>query len=173
MGHAVSCLCRESDEDENNESFEEVERRKSRDERGKDDLHRRRRSSGLSRYSTEFQHVIESPLKIAAFNVKRFGSAKMKDDTVVDILGKDKFWITRSTKDSLKLIYISVKIILQFDIILMQEIVDTSERAIKELVKCVNSAIVDGEGDSCKFDLQLSPRIGRSSQKEQYAFLYR
>ena len=73
MGHAVSCLCREADEDNNNESFEEIERRKSRDEKGKDELQRKRRSSGLSRYSTDFQHVIESPLKIAAFNVRRFG----------------------------------------------------------------------------------------------------
>mgnify|MGYP003344535962 CR=1 FL=1 len=85
MGHAVSCLCR--DEDSNNDSFDEVERKKSRDERGKDDIQTRRRSSGLSRYSTDFQHVIEDPLKIAAFNVRRFGTAKMKDETVVKILG--------------------------------------------------------------------------------------
>ena len=86
MGHAVACLCR--DEDSKNDSFNEIERRRSRDERGKDDIHRRRRSSGLSRYSTDFQHVIEDPLKIAAFNVRRFGTAKMKDEAAVKILGQ-------------------------------------------------------------------------------------
>ena len=69
------------------EGFQEDERRKTRDG-GKEEQRRRRRSSGLSRYSTDFQHVIEEPLKIAAFNVRRFGTAKMKDNNIVDILGR-------------------------------------------------------------------------------------
>ena len=68
------------------EGFQEDERRKTRD--GGQEEQRRRRSSGLSRYSTDFQHVIEEPLKIAAFNVRRFGTAKMKDNNIVDILGR-------------------------------------------------------------------------------------
>ena len=84
MGHKLSCLTEESEDTEN--SFEEVERRKTRDG-GENDLRQRRKSSGLSRYSTDCQHVIEEPLKIAAFNVRRFGTAKMKDKDVVDILG--------------------------------------------------------------------------------------
>ena len=85
MGHKLSCLAEEPEDTEN--SFEEVERRKTR-VGGENDLRQRRKSSGLSRYSTECQHVIEEPLKIAAFNVRRFGTAKMKDKDVVDILGK-------------------------------------------------------------------------------------
>ena len=91
MGQKLSCLTEESEDAEH--SFEEVERRKTRDG-GENDLRQRRKSSGLSRYSTDCQHVIEDPLKIAAFNVRRFGTAKMKDKDVVDILGK--FYILNS-----------------------------------------------------------------------------
>jgi hypothetical protein len=52
-------------------SFDEEERRKSRD--GGVAAQRRRRSSGLSRYSNEERHVVEAPLRIAAFNVRRWG----------------------------------------------------------------------------------------------------
>ena len=76
-----SCCSRIKRED----SFEEVERRKSRD---LGDVHSRRKSSGLSRYSSDGKHVVEDPLRIAAFNVRKFGAKKMKDPTVVDILGK-------------------------------------------------------------------------------------
>ena len=82
MGHVSSCLRRHHSEDGvANDSFDEVERRKTRD-----GDRRRRHSSGLSRYSTDSQHVIEEPLKIAAFNIKRFGAAKMKDKEVVKVL---------------------------------------------------------------------------------------
>ena len=63
MGH---CLSRENNDD----SFTEVERRKTRDgDRGKgqsgDDTpnRRQRKSSGLSNYSNDCQHVIEQPLR--------------------------------------------------------------------------------------------------------------
>ena len=78
MGSCCSRIRRE-------DSFEEVERRKSRDHGA---VHSRRKSSGLSRYSSDGKHVVEDPLRIAAFNVRKFGAKKMKDPTVVDILGK-------------------------------------------------------------------------------------
>ena len=76
MGARWSCLKpsgRESPEGHET-SFDEDEKRKSRDggaaaiERRR----RRRRSSGLSRYSTEERHVVEAPLRIGAFNVRRY-----------------------------------------------------------------------------------------------------
>ena len=86
MGHKLSSLCISGDDDDNNDdSFQEVQRRKTRDGGGD---RARRKSSGLSRYSNDFQHTIEEPLKIAAFNVRRFGAAKMKQNVVVDILVK-------------------------------------------------------------------------------------
>jgi len=78
-----SCCSRVNRED----SFDEVERRKSKD---LGDVNSRRRSSGLSRYSIDGKHVLEDPLRIAAFNVRKFGAKKMKDPTVVDILGEIK-----------------------------------------------------------------------------------
>ena len=150
MGQKVShCLqCHDDPE----ETFSEQERRRSKDGGGQ-----RRRSSGLSRYSNDLRHVIEEPLKIGAFNVRRFGTAKMKDKEVVDIL---------------------VRIIKQFDVIVIQEIVDTKETAINELVNAVNKSNIAGKsGDDGKFEnvfkLELSPRVGRNKQKEQYGLIYR
>ena len=117
-----------------------------------------RKSSGLSRYSNDFRHVIEEPLKVGAFNVRRFGTAKMKDKEVVDIL---------------------VRIIRQFDVIVIQEIVDTKERAINELVNAVNKSDLctykHGDEGNLEniFKLELSPRVGRKTQKEQYGLIYR
>ena len=65
---------------------------------------------------------------------------------------------------------ILVKIIVRYDILLVQEIVDTSEKAIKQLLENVNDAI---EEDSGKYELITSPRIGRNKAKEQYAFFYK
>ena len=45
-----------------------------------------RKSSQLSSYSTASRHVAERPARIAAFNVRRFGRAKMRAAEVVDVL---------------------------------------------------------------------------------------
>ena len=166
MGKCLSCI-RRSDDDaeehnppktqpeenagEDESTFSEEERKKPRDEKkgSGEKIKFRRRSSGLSRFSTNDQHVVEKPFRIAAFNVQKFGAAKMKDSVVVDIL---------------------VKIVLQFDIILIQEIVDVSEQAIQDLLEAVNA---ESEENSHRYELVISPRLGRSNMKEQYAFLYR
>ena len=136
--------------DTEEEKFSEEERRNTRDEKkGSGQKIKFRRRSGLSRFSTNDQHCVEQPFRIAAFNVRRFGSAKMKDLTVVEIL---------------------VKIVMQFDIILIQEIVDASEKAIQDLLEAVN---VESEKDNSKYELVISPRLGRTNQKEQYAFFFR
>ncbi len=76
MGSRLSCLKSSSgggvDSTILETSFDEEERRKSRDG-GVAAQRRRRRSSGLSRYSNEERHVVEAPLRIAAFNVRRWG----------------------------------------------------------------------------------------------------
>jgi len=108
----------------------------------------RRRSSRLSQYSGDGRHVVEPPFAIAAFNVKRFGVSKVSDRTVAEIL---------------------VKIICNFDVILIQEVVDVSGTAVTTLLLEVNNSVKDGE----KYDVLVSPRVGRSTQKEQYALFYR
>lgn len=88
-----------------------------------------------------------SNLKLAAFNVQTFGRRKMNSPGVPTIL---------------------VKIILRYDVILIQEIRDSSGKAIVDLLSLVNKASSRGQ-----YDLEISPRLGRTFSKEQYAFLYR
>ncbi|XP_029208506.2 deoxyribonuclease-1-like isoform X2 [Acropora millepora] len=92
-------------------------------------------------FNTEFS------LKLAAFNVRIFGARKMATAGVPAIL---------------------VKIILRYDVILIQEIRDSSGRQIKKLLELVNKASTRG-----LYRISISPRLGRSSSKEQYAFFYR
>ncbi len=113
------------------------------------DLKYRRKSSHLSDFSSDSKHLFEKEPKIAAFNVRRFGKAKMQDKSVVEIL---------------------VRIIRRYDVILIQEIVDVSEMAVHELLDKVNDS--SSENDA-KYELELSPRLGRNQVKEQYGFIYK
>ena len=106
----------------------------------------RRKSSHLSKYSTKSRHVVERPARIGAFNVRRFGKAKMRDAEVVRVLKE---------------------IVRRYDVLLLQEIVDNSGEAVQELLEAVN------EGEEDAYGLEVSPRIGRNKAKEQYAFFYR
>ena len=121
-GHTIEVGRTPDDEELGTErTFSEEEERRSADGTEKKEAGRRRRrkSSGVSRYSTKDQHVVEKPFRVAAFNVRRFGPAKMKDQTTVDIL---------------------VNIIRQFEIILIQEVVDSGGKAVEELLEKVNQA---------------------------------
>lgn len=86
-------------------------------------------------------------LKIAAFNVQTFGKKKMETPGIPELL---------------------VKIVLRFDVILIQEIRDASGKAILKLLSLINKNSSKGI-----YDITISPRLGRSSSKEQYAFLFR
>ena len=120
-GHTIEVGRVQDDEELGKErTFSEEEERRSADGTEKKGAGRRRRkSSGVSRYSTKDQHVVEKPFRVAAFNVRRFGPAKMKDQAVVDVL---------------------VNIIRQFEIILIQEVVDSGGKAVEELLEKVNQA---------------------------------
>ena len=127
-------------------TFAEKEERRSADGAEKKEVARRRRrkSSGVSRFSTKDQHVVERPFRVAAFNVRRFGPAKMKDPAVVDVL---------------------VSIVRQFEIILVQEVVDSGGRAVEELLEKVNQA---GEGEEYQvLPFLLSIAIDRQTLRIQ------
>ena len=64
--------------------------------------HGRRKSSHLSKYSTRSRHVVERPARVGAFNVRRFGKAKMRDAEVVRVL---------------------VEIVRRYDVLLLQVVV--------------------------------------------------
>lgn len=84
--------------------------------------------------------------QIGAFNVNTLGPTKMSKPTIVDHL---------------------VNIIRRYDLIIIQEVRDKSEQAIYDLQAALNQAGYP------QYALLLSPRAGRYSYKEQYAYLYR
>lgn len=87
-------------------------------------------------------------LRVAAFNVRVFGPTKFSMPEVVATLSQ---------------------IVQRYDIVLIQEIRDISETVIPSFVETVNS----NRDDSQKYDVVVSIRLGRTSNKEQYAFVYR
>ena len=84
-------------------------------------------------------------VKIASFNIQVFGITKADKAEVMEILAET---------------------ISDFDIVAIQEIRDESGTAIEELEKAV-----DAIGDD--YSYVIGPRLGRTSSKEQYAFMYR
>ena len=62
-----------------------------------------------------------------------------------------------------------MKIIVQFDILLIQEVQDKTEKSLYSLLAAVNERPIEAS----QFKLIASPRLGRSDSKEQYAFFYR
>ncbi len=84
-------------------------------------------------------------IKIASFNIQVFGRKKASKKWVMEILAKT---------------------ISGFDIVAIQEIRDATGTAIEELER-----EVDALGEDYGFI--ISPRLGRTSSKEQYAYMYR
>jgi endonuclease/exonuclease/phosphatase family metal-dependent hydrolase len=83
-------------------------------------------------------------LRIGAFNVQVFGVSKADKPEVMAVLAD---------------------IIRTYDIIAIQEIRDKSQTALPELVDLVNS-------DGSQYSYIVSERLGRTTSKEQYAYIY-
>ncbi|XP_061837310.1 deoxyribonuclease-1-like isoform X2 [Nerophis lumbriciformis] len=90
---------------------------------------------------------IAAEMKIAAFNIQRFGLTKVSNPDVLSAL---------------------VKIVSRYDIIVILEVVDVSGTAVELFVKELNRA-----NASHHYAQQLSSRLGRNRYKEQFLFLYR
>ncbi|KAM9350832.1 deoxyribonuclease-1-like isoform 2-T2 [Symphorus nematophorus] len=86
-------------------------------------------------------------MKIASFNVQRFGLSKVSDPDVLSTL---------------------VKIVSRYDIILILEVVDVSGASVKVFLKELNRV-----NTTHHYTLQISSRLGRNRYKEQFLFLYR
>jgi len=67
-----------------------------------------------------------------------------------------------------EVVAVLVKIVQRYDILLVQEIRDVSQESFPQLVEEVNSHF-----DSPMFKFIVSERLGRSTSKEQYGFIYR
>lgn len=83
-------------------------------------------------------------ITIASFNIQVFGQTKASKPVVMEILAD---------------------IIQQYDIVAIQEIRDAAETAILVLLDKVNETGV-------AYEVVTGPRVGRTSSKEQYAFMY-
>jgi len=83
-------------------------------------------------------------ITIGSFNIQVFGQSKASDDRVMTTLAE---------------------IIRNFDIIAIQEIRDSSGTAAPLLLDYVNS-------DGSDYAISIGERLGRTSSKEQYAYIY-
>jgi endonuclease/exonuclease/phosphatase family metal-dependent hydrolase len=83
-------------------------------------------------------------IKIASFNIRDFGDKKLNDLSVVRTLAD---------------------IVRQFDVVAIQEISTKNTQHMELFVRWVNST-------GRKYSYEIGPRIGNTSQKEQYAFVF-
>lgn len=96
--------------------------------------------------SLERDQVAETETaSIAAFNIQIFGKTKSQKENVITVL---------------------TKIVREFDIVLIQEIRDASEQTIPNFVEEINQM----EGP--RYSFIRSERLGRSTSKEAYAYVY-
>lgn len=86
----------------------------------------------------------DGTIKLAAFNLQVFGTTKAGKPEVMDVLSK---------------------IIRNYDVIAVQEIRDSSQTALPKLRDAINSM-------GSPYDYVVSERLGRTTSKEQYAYLY-
>ncbi|NOQ29377.1 MAG: endonuclease [Methanosarcinales archaeon] len=84
-------------------------------------------------------------LRLGAFNIQVFGKSKASKPEVMEVLGK---------------------IIRTYDLVAIQEIRDKSQTALPALVDVVNA------NSSTPYDYVVSERLGRTTSKEQYAYIY-
>ncbi|XP_056095314.1 deoxyribonuclease 1 like 4, tandem duplicate 1 isoform X3 [Rhinichthys klamathensis goyatoka] len=87
-------------------------------------------------------------MKVASFNVQKFGKSKLSDPAVVKTLIK--------------------AIVSRYDIIVILEVVDSSGAAVDHFLKELNKS-----NKTDPYKMEISTRLGRGNYKEQFMFLYR
>lgn len=83
-------------------------------------------------------------IRIASFNIQVFGTAKMKKTEVVQILAE---------------------VIRRFDIVAIQEIRSVDNNVLPQFLEYINAT-------GRRYDFAIGPRLGRTSSKEQYAYIF-
>jgi endonuclease/exonuclease/phosphatase family metal-dependent hydrolase len=83
-------------------------------------------------------------IRIASFNIKVFGTAKLGNPVVMDILAR---------------------IVRQFDLVAIQEIRSRDDDILPRFVEQLNAG-------GRHYDFVIGPRLGRTNSKEQYAFVF-
>ncbi|KAL6464852.1 hypothetical protein MHYP_G00271690 [Metynnis hypsauchen] len=97
--------------------------------------------------SCRISYNFRSIMKIASFNIQKFGKRKLSDPAVLSTL---------------------VKIVSRYDIVIILEVVDGSGTTVDTFLKELNK-----NNPKRPFSLKISKRLGRTVYKEQYLFLYR
>jgi deoxyribonuclease-1-like protein len=95
---------------------------------------------------TPVANISADNITIAAFNIQVFGKSKASDNEVMGILAKTAR---------------------NFDIIAIQEIRDSDQTALPMLLGRINSLGLP------HYNFTVGPRLGRTSSKEQYAYIYK
>uniref|UniRef100_A0A8C2WM23 Deoxyribonuclease n=1 Tax=Cyclopterus lumpus TaxID=8103 RepID=A0A8C2WM23_CYCLU len=86
-------------------------------------------------------------MKIASFNIQKFGKNKVSDLDVLNIL---------------------VQVVSRYDIVVILEVVDISGESVQTFLEALNKA-----NGKHHYTLKISSRLGRTRYKEQFMFLYR
>ncbi|MCG8583575.1 MAG: endonuclease/exonuclease/phosphatase family protein [Pirellulales bacterium] len=83
-------------------------------------------------------------VRVASFNIQVFGTSKEKKPQVMDVLAQ---------------------VVRKFDVIAIQELRSKDENVVPRFVDLINS-------EGRHYDYVVGPRLGRSSSKEQYVFVF-
>uniref|UniRef100_A0A671Q2C1 Deoxyribonuclease gamma-like n=1 Tax=Sinocyclocheilus anshuiensis TaxID=1608454 RepID=A0A671Q2C1_9TELE len=86
-------------------------------------------------------------MKVASFNVRKFGREKLSDKFVRETL---------------------IKIVSRYDIIVILEVVDSSGDSVEKFLRELNQFY-----KKINYKMKISTRLGRGQYKEQFMFLYR
>lgn len=100
--------------------------------------------SSIFSSSTPVPARSSNAVRVASFNIQVFGESKLAKPEVVNSL---------------------VQVIRRFDVIAIQEIRATSQTVLPQFLAQINA-------DGSHYDYVIGPRLGRTSSKEQYAFIY-
>lgn len=88
--------------------------------------------------------AVDDTIRIATFNIQVFGTSKSKKPQVMDTLAK---------------------IVRRFDLVAIQEVRSTDDMVVPRFVDLINA-----QGGAYRH--VIGPRLGRTSSKEQYAFIF-
>lgn len=83
-------------------------------------------------------------IRIASYNIQAFGETKLSKPNVARILAE---------------------VVRRFDLVAIQEIRDKDDQFLRRFVQLVNST-------GRHYDFVIGPRLGRTSSKEQYAYIF-
>jgi deoxyribonuclease-1-like protein len=86
----------------------------------------------------------DGTIRIASYNIQVFGTSKMGKPQVMDILAN---------------------VVRRFDVVAIQEVRSADQTILPRFVDLINA-------EGAKYDYVIGPRLGRTSSKEQYAFVY-